>query len=149
MSQCTRDKYASLYERLIANTAEPEGAVTCWVWTGAVGKRRHREYPRINIWNSKLKKQESKRPHRVMIEIVHDIELTEDLDVDHKCLNTRCINPDHLEVVTRQINLQRRFDRKAGEPVHLPRRDAALEASIDHVWKHGGVRCAPGEQPPF
>lgn len=31
------------------------------------------------------------------------------LDLDHLCRNRRCINPDHLEMVTRSENLRRGF----------------------------------------
>ena len=30
-------------------------------------------------------------------------------DLDHKCRNRKCINPDHLEIVTRSENLRRGF----------------------------------------
>lgn len=31
-----------------------------------------------------------------------------DYEVDHKCFNIICINPDHLEAVTRGVNASRR-----------------------------------------
>jgi len=44
------------------------------------------------------------------------------LDLDHLCRNRLCVNPDHLEPVTRTVNLQRGFDArgcKNGHPYTL------------------------------
>jgi len=34
-------------------------------------------------------------------------EIPDDLVLDHLCKNIACVNPDHLEVVTQQVNVQR------------------------------------------
>jgi hypothetical protein len=143
MSGCTRDKYPSLYARLVANTEVADTG--CWEWTGAVGKRRNREYPRVNVYSKALGKAESKRPHRVMIEEFYDVSLTPDIDGDHKCRNILCICPWHLEPVTREVNLARRWG-DIGKPVVLPKRSAHIEARIDHWLEHGGI---PSQECPF
>lgn len=99
-------KYGSLFERLVANTSEPENAQACWVWTAAVDDRPGRGYGRINLRRGG--RHRSLRPHRVMMEVFVGRELREDEEVDHLCYNVLCINPDHLEVVTKQENLARR-----------------------------------------
>jgi hypothetical protein len=130
---------------MVAHTVVTESG--CWEWTAAVGKRRHREYPRINVWNPKTKTRESKRPHRVMFEEYYDVDLSPEIDVDHKCLNIRCICPWHLESTTRRENILRRHGKGTGEKVELPKRSAAIEASIDHWFRHGGVAYPPSEIP--
>lgn len=147
MAEDPRKKYQSLYARLVANTVvAPNG---CWEWTGAVGKRRHREYPRINVWNPETKKSESKRPHRIMIEEFNDVDLPPDVDGEHKCRNIVCICPWHLEPVTRKENLDRRHGRGTGQVVVLPKRSTRIDASIDHWFEHGGIRHRPGDPIPF
>lgn len=43
-----------------------------------------------------------------MVELIEGVKLTPDQEVDHLCFNPRCVNPDHLEVTTKQVNLARR-----------------------------------------
>jgi len=44
------------------------------------------------------------------------------LDLDHLCRNRGCVNPDHLEPVTRKVNLRRGFEArgcKNGHPYNV------------------------------
>lgn len=53
----------------------------------------------------------SQKPHRVSW-ILHNGPIPSELtDVDHRCNNSTCVNPDHLEPVTHQVNSQRGVDR--------------------------------------
>jgi Zinc-binding loop region of homing endonuclease len=99
-------KYDTIFARLVANTAEPESTQGCWVWTAAIDDRPGRGYPRINMRIDG--KHRSLRAHRVMAQVFHPTPLTPEDEVDHLCYNTRCINPDHLDVVTKLVNLSRR-----------------------------------------
>lgn len=47
-------------------------------------------------------------------------EVAEGLDLDHLCRNRRCVNPDHLEPVTRGVNLSRGAHRNKTK-THCPR----------------------------
>ena len=42
--------------------------------------------------------------------------IPKDLVIDHLCHNTRCVNPDHLELVTKTENGKRKLPRKALRP---------------------------------
>lgn len=56
------------------------------------------------IFNTRTRKAEM--VHRIMYEtFVGDI--PKDYQIDHLCMNRSCINPDHLEAVTRTENLKR------------------------------------------
>lgn len=89
-------RYGSLEARLIANSVlciETD----CWLWTGKTTKGRGAHlYARINLWiEGKIR---TLRAHRVAwIEWRGDI--PEGFEIDHKCHNTLCINPGHLDCV--------------------------------------------------
>jgi len=44
--------------------------------------------------------------HRVALEF-SNIEMPDGLEVDHLCRERSCVNPEHLEVVTHQVNVNR------------------------------------------
>lgn len=71
--------------------------VGCWVWTAASNGRG---YGRIWV---------DGRPHpahRVAYEI-HVGPIPAGMEIDHLCRNRGCVNPAHLEPVTRRENLRR------------------------------------------
>jgi hypothetical protein len=75
----------------------PEPNSGCWIWTGAataagygqmVANRKHRY------------------AHRISYEM-HVGAIPNGLELDHRCRNTFCVNPDHLEPVTHAENVRR------------------------------------------
>jgi hypothetical protein len=69
----------------------------CFVWTGAVDKLG---YGRIGMQGK------SKLAHRISYQ--HFVgEIPQGLELDHLCRNPSCINPSHLEAVTRKVNTDR------------------------------------------
>jgi hypothetical protein len=94
---------SSAVDRLMFRTALlPNG---CWEWRGA---RNPKGYGNIRV--------ESYGParsvHRVAYtELVGPI--AEGLEIDHLCRNRSCINPEHLEAVSRTVNVQRVDQRKS------------------------------------
>ena len=82
---------------------------TCWLWTGALDDG----YGLLKVAGVALK------AHRFSYEL-HFESIPEGLVIDHlchngsgcigvgrECLHRRCVNPEHLEVVTRLENIQR------------------------------------------
>ncbi len=65
----------------------------CWIWQRAISDNYY----------GKIK---NKYAHRVIYELFKD-KIPDDLQLDHKCEVKFCVNPDHLEPVTQQINLLR------------------------------------------
>ena len=72
----------------------------CWLWTGARTARDKRAYGCIGV---EYKQQPA---HRVSYEMFVG-PIPEGLDLDHLCRTRLCVNPDHLEPVTRRENLRR------------------------------------------
>ena len=71
----------------------------CWRWTGGSDKKG---YGRFRDENSK-----SVSAHRWAYERFFGELVPEELQVDHLCFNTWCVNPDHLEIVTNEENARR------------------------------------------
>ena len=75
----------------------PEPNTGCWLWTAACS---HNGYG--IVWaDAKLK-----YAHRVVYENERG-PIPKGLDLDHKCRVRSCVNPEHLEPVTRHENLRR------------------------------------------
>ena len=69
----------------------------CWLWDGAT----------VNGYGSiNSRKAGSRRAHRVAYEILVGA-VPDGLDLDHLCRVRNCINPTHLEPVTRTENILR------------------------------------------
>lgn len=94
---------SSVLDRLMFRTALlPNG---CWEWRGA---RNQKGYGNIRVDTY----GPAKSVHRVAYtELVGPI--SDGLEIDHLCKNRACINPEHLEAVTRTVNIQRVDQRRA------------------------------------
>jgi hypothetical protein len=68
----------------------------CWEWQGA----KHSGYGRFQVHGA------PRAAHRVLMVWIRG-EVPSELVVDHLCKNRGCVNPNHLEVVTRGINVVR------------------------------------------
>ena len=79
--------------------AMPEPNSGCWFWMGIIATNG---YGRIFTNPS----GHTRAAHRVTYELVHG-RVPAGLDLDHLCRVRCCINPDHLEPVTRRVNNQR------------------------------------------
>lgn len=101
----------------------------CWEWTGS---RDRRGYGRISVQDF------STYAHRALYEIT--VERVAGFDLDHLCRNTWCVNPDHLEPVTHQENVNRGDTGKHfGERTHCPQGHPYDEANTYRY--RGGRYC--------
>lgn len=66
----------------------------CWIWTGVI---MNKGYGRISI-NGKWH-----RAHRVSFELFVG-PIPAGMDIDHRCCNRACVNPEHLRPVTNKQN---------------------------------------------
>ena len=111
-------RYGSLWERLVANTAEPDNGQACWEWTG---QRCTSGYGRVSVHSPARGRNVKLSAHLalwcwMMWECASMEELflayTEmresGLHLDHLCVNPACVNPDHLDPTSPIENYRRR-----------------------------------------
>lgn len=69
----------------------------CWIWNGF----RFQGYGRLTYRGFKTRKA-----HRIVYQLLLG-PIPDGLEIDHLCVNPPCVNPNHLEPVTRAENLRR------------------------------------------
>lgn len=74
--------------------AKVDKSADCWIWTAATSKNDG--YGRFAISGMRL-------AHRVSWEMAYGA-IPDGLVLDHMCFVRRCVNPDHLRLVTRKQN---------------------------------------------
>ena len=82
---------------------DPEPNTGCWLWRG-VGTKG---YGLFSIQS----RQPKMRAHRAALLLFRGIALPKGhaVEVDHRCRQTWCVNPDHLDVVTPLENTRRKI----------------------------------------
>lgn len=88
-------------DRLMARVEVGED---CWVWTGQLNNKG---YGLASVRNRK------RAAHLVLWELLVG-PVPPGLELDHLCRVRRCVNPDHLEPVTRSENQRRAAEHRAG-----------------------------------
>lgn len=83
-------------DRLMAKV-QPVPWSGCWLWTGYIDQLDYGQF----AFGGKVKKA-----HRVSYEL-HRGPIPLGLEIDHLCRVRCCVNPDHLEAVTRSENIRR------------------------------------------
>ena len=104
-------RYANLYARLVANTAEPENDQACWTWTGPTRRHGGGHRPALSIRIPGAPRTVGPRNHnaaRLMLDLLGELR-DPTLEASHLCKgNWLCINPDHLIAESKQDNIHRR-----------------------------------------
>jgi hypothetical protein len=72
----------------------------CWDWTRS---KSAKGYPVVFV-NGRYH-----QAHRLMYVLTFS-QVTAESDIDHRCRNTSCVNPAHLEAVPHAENVRRAFD---------------------------------------
>ena len=65
----------------------------CWIWTGGIS----------GPYGSTSYRGATRRAHRVTWEVANG-PIPAGMEIDHRCRQTLCVNPDHLQLVTPRVN---------------------------------------------
>lgn len=80
----------------LQNHIQPEPNTGCWLWLGA----RSRGYGKVR-WDGV-----TKSTHRIVYAFYKGA-IPDGLTIDHLCRVRCCVNPDHMEAVTYEVNTLR------------------------------------------
>jgi hypothetical protein len=89
----------SLEEALLRKTRKTKG---CWHWIGFAYTNPRRPYAKP-YGRFKRPESGSNLAHRIAYEVWVG-EIPEGMDIHHKCANTLCVKPDHLQLATKAEN---------------------------------------------
>lgn len=95
---------------------DPSG---CWIWTAS---QQSKGYGQFGSRSGGCRRGKSTQAHRIAYELRVG-PIPEGMTLDHLCRNTLCVNPDHLEPVTRGENVLRGvgFSATNARKTHCPR----------------------------
>lgn len=99
-------RFIGVYQRNLIREKSRPAAGGCREWTGFLCSG----YPHMNLHGRIV------GAHRVAWVLHHNKEIPDGYEIDHVCRNKLCVNPDHLEAVTRQENLRRARGDHSGHP---------------------------------
>lgn len=110
----------------------------CWLYAG---QKNSNGYGQLRLWEKGNHLNLS--AHRLMYE-KYKGEIPPKYEIDHLCFTPPCINPDHLEAVTRTENIRRTV--RAGrnnqqKKTHCPQGHEYNEANTEH--RYGFRYCIP------
>ena len=75
-----------------------------WIWTGAVGGSSKT----YGVFSVVFDGERTTRMAHVWSYLYHVGDIPEDYEVDHTCKVRLCVNPEHLEAVTKRVNNDRK-----------------------------------------
>ena len=105
---------------------------TCWNWKAGLSHNGYGVF-----WMD----GKNRRAHRVAFEAMVG-PIPKGLEPDHLCKNPRCVNPDHLELVSRRVNLLRgdTFQAKNSKKTHCPHGHPLVEGNLVICLYKKGIR---------
>jgi len=106
----------------------------CWDWVGA------RAHGYGVMWDSDQARL--RRAHRLLYEKRHS-PIPSGYECHHKCENKACVNPDHLEIITRKEHCERDPAMKGGLAVGWTQRREQIHCKHGHPLSGDNLYVAP------
>jgi len=129
----TFDKRRKAAKDRFFDRISPEPNSGCWLWTGATNLNGY------GCFSPSQKRNSSVYAHRFSYEM-HVGPIAEGMVIDHLCRVRCCVNPAHMEIVTRGENVRRGI-----APAHVARRAGTCERghplAKDNVIGRQKPRC--------
>ena len=115
--------------RFVASVEKSAGRDGCWIWTGALNSDGYGSY------------MDGIPVHRVAYRwFVGPV--GEGFEIDHLCRNRACVNPHHMEPVTRTENMRRSRERGPASFHDYCRNGHAMTPANVRLWRGaGGLRA--------
>lgn len=83
-------------DKFMAKVSKVESG--CWEWTGCLSDTGYGSF-----WNG----VKVAGAHQWAFEHFNNLVIPDGMEPDHLCRNRKCVNPAHLELVTRHVNIMR------------------------------------------
>ena len=104
----------------------PEPNTGCWLWTGAM----------TNGYGNFRDKFKVRAAHIAVYEYLVG-QVPENLELDHLCRNSWCVNPRHLEPVSHALNVQRGL---RGNLHKFEVCNRGHEITVDNIYLHKNTK---------
>lgn len=128
-------RYASVMDRLSSFIC-PEPNTGCWLWTGGTNSTG---YGSITVRNKKYS------AHKLAYETIVG-KVPDGMDLDHLCRVRSCVNPAHLEPVSRSVNCLRGLTGEAAGSI----KRAVSQCPKGHPYDAENTRISTyGNRKPF
>jgi len=96
--------HEGLLNRFMSHVDTESSEIGCWLWTGALGGNNFYGQFMVPLPGGGFRQRVA---HRLAYRHWRGI-IPEHLQCDHLCVTPRCVNPEHLELVTQEENNRRK-----------------------------------------
>lgn len=102
----------------------------CWEWTATLTPSGYGQgYDRYTITNCTVQ-----FAHRIVYKLYKG-DIPKDLDLDHLCKNRKCVNPEHLQPITKKDHRKRTWEQRKKNPPMFCKHGHPLSGSNLYIYK--------------